>query len=90
MIHEVGRRWLPGVVALALVSAAAGTAQAVATDTAKDRAGGAGETRSTETVAPGVTLTTIGRGTVSPTILDGQRRHPDRPRTSRRTPTPTR
>lgn len=63
MIHEIGRRWLPGVAALALVSGAAGPARAVAADVAKDRPG---ETRSTETVAPGVTLTTITRGAVSP------------------------
>lgn len=64
-----GRGWVAGAVAgmagmagMAVLSATGGTAQAAA----PSRAGGVHETRTTQAVAPGVTLTTINRGAMSP------------------------
>jgi hypothetical protein len=65
MIGGARRGWVTGAVAVAVLSAAAGTAQAaVPAQTA--RTGGTHEIRTTQAVAPGITLTTITRGEVSP------------------------
>jgi hypothetical protein len=68
MIGEARRGWVTGAVAVAVLSAAASTAGLTGTATAAtpSPAGGVQETRTTQTVAPGVTLTTIDRGRMSP------------------------
>ena len=68
MIGGVRRGWVTGTAAAlsaAVLSAAGGTAQAVVPANAAP-SGGAHETRTTQAVAPGVTLTTINRGMASP------------------------